>query len=165
MRQHGSVGLTARWTSVALAVIALSGTSACGGASPAATSASVTYSCCRASDANTVYRPGEVLRVHWIVHYPAGMARTARPGPRSTTLTARLLGPFGTVQTLKSGGRAPSASVARPLQVPSSGRAGSPVSQLRIPASAAHGLYNLETSVRDSSGDVVSSGSVVRIRT
>jgi len=128
---------------------------------------SYTYECCRDSVVNTVYRPGEILRLQWI-RVASASGQVGRTSPATFTLRASLSGPFSSVATLKTSSVSSSAQLgstgitAAPLKV--SGRiALSPVSLIRIPLTAGSGYFNL--SFRESSGAwSMGSATIIRVK-
>jgi hypothetical protein len=127
---------------------------------------SYTFECCRAPVVNTVYRPGEVLRLQWV--RVAQAPGPAGPTPRAMlTLRASLSGPFSNVATLKTASVSSSSQLgsigitAVPLKVSNRLPSG-PVSLIRIPSTARSGYFNL--SFRVSSGAwSVSSATIIRV--
>jgi hypothetical protein len=110
--------------------------------------AQVTYSCCEAVDVDTPYQPGQTLTIHWTVNRADEPDATRIP----VELTARLTGPFATVEALKAvtddSQTAPglitfAAAAVRPSGLPDE----QPVSTIAIGSTAAPGYYNLRTSV------------------
>jgi len=125
-------------------------------------------SCCASTDIDTVRHPGEVMRVHWLVM--DGLGQDVE-GPvvvdAPTTLKARLSGPYADVRQLKSrviGAVAPEAAYEAPQITLEPGAAGvdRPVSEIRLPANAAPGFYELDTAV-STQGATFSGGSVVQV--
>jgi hypothetical protein len=137
---------------------------------PAATKASpisYTYECCRDSGVDTVYRPGEILRLQWI-RVAQASGQSGLTSHATFTLHASLSGPFSSVAMLKTTSASSSAPLgstgitAAPLEV--SGKiASSPVSLIRIPLTAGSGYFNL--SFRESSGAwSVGSATIIRVK-
>jgi hypothetical protein len=128
---------------------------------------SYTYECCKDSVVNTVYRPGEILRLQWTrVAQVSGEV-----GPTSHamfTLRASLSGPFSSVATLKttsaSSSTQPGSTGISAAALKVSGRiASSPVSLIRIPLTAGSGYFNL--SFRVSSGAwSVGGATIIRVK-
>jgi hypothetical protein len=118
-----------------------------------ASATSTTYTCCEANDVDRAYHPGETLTIHWIVTSPTG---AAAPSP-GVELTARLTGPYQTVDKLKAAtpdtrhvdGKA---TFTAPPVHPSGKPDEQPVSTIAIGADAEPGYYNLEFSVATSGG-------------
>ncbi len=128
---------------------------------------SYTYECCRASMVNTVYHPGEILRLRWI-RVAQAPGQTGQTSHATLELRVSLSGPFDNVAILKaisvaSNSQSGSAGiVALPLRVPN-WVAVNPVSIIRIPRTATSGYFNL--SFRASTGEFsVSGASVVRVQ-
>ncbi|MBB4751376.1 hypothetical protein [Actinoplanes lobatus] len=125
--------------------------------------AQVTYSCCSAEDVDTLYRPGQTMSVHWMVEAPNGPATDAPP----VELTARLSGPYATVEELKAAEgdlRNPAGDVtftAPPIR-PTGTPGEQPVSSIPISADARPGYYYLITSENQGGGSV-SGGSIIRV--
>ena len=125
--------------------------------------ATYTYACCDFQFVNTVYRPGEILRLHWTrVLDQAGL------NPKVTmTLTAKLSGPFSTVESLK---RSSVGSHQKPQPVEAAAAtiqlinrvAAHPVSLIQIPTNAGVGYYNLfiDTITKDLS---VGGATIIRV--
>ena len=123
------------------------------------------YSCCSAALVATVYHPGEVMAIHWtrIVLPPANF------GHGVLLLSARLVGPFASVEELKSTiTSSPSSrqavNVASTVTRVSNTVAANLVTRVAIPSTAAPGYYNLTVKVGSSPQSVVTSaGTIVRV--
>ncbi|MBM0235877.1 hypothetical protein JNW88_00040 [Micromonospora sp. ATA32] len=122
----------------------------------------VTYTCCEAGDVDRLYQPGQTLTVHWTVESPDPGAT-----PPQVELTARLTGPFATIDDLKaaaedthavSGLATFAAAPVRPSGTPDE----RPVSTIVIGPEAKPGYYNLITSVIGDD-DTASGASIVRV--
>ncbi|MGB2568835.1 hypothetical protein ACPFP2_10340 [Micromonospora citrea] len=124
----------------------------------------VAATCCEARYVNRSYQPGETLTVHWSV------GPSDEPGaiPPQVQLTARLTGPFATVDDLKAatgdtrsvpGLVTFAAAPIRPAGSPDE----PPVSTIVIGPDARPGFYNLVTSVGGDDSGASDRASVVRI--
>lgn len=147
-----------------LACLVVPLTAACGPEPSGPVRAAPTYTCCAARDVGTLYQPGQILTVHWIVESPD------EPGaiPPQVELAARLTGPFATVDDLKaatedtqtvSGRVTFSAAPVRPSGEPDE----RPVSTIVIGPEAEPGYYNLVTSVIGDDNTASGGGSIVRV--
>ncbi|BEL09466.1 hypothetical protein Q0Z83_076570 [Actinoplanes sichuanensis] len=123
----------------------------------------VTYTCCSAEDVDRPYRPGQTLLVHWTAESPAAPV-TDSP---QVELTARLTGPYATVDELKTaiGERGDDAGKvtfeAQPLR-PTGTPGEQPVSSIPISSDARPGFYNL-TTAENQAGRTASGGSIIRV--
>jgi hypothetical protein len=112
--------------------------------------ATYSFTCCKATDVNTVRHPGETFVLHWIS--TPGSPSPARPV--SLTLSASISGPFGTARALKKalGSRGtektPSLEVlnAKPIH-PTTWNDRPLLTEIPIPRNAPAGLYNLKFTV------------------
>jgi hypothetical protein len=123
----------------------------------------VRYTCCGATDVEKLYEPGETLTVQWTVKAPDGPV----VAPPQVELTARLTGPYDTVDKLKTseadtkaaaGDVAFAAAPIRPAGTPDE----RPVSKMVISPAAEPGYYNLITSVRQDHS-TSSGASIIRV--
>ena len=150
---------------IALSIISRSSGIASPASSGESNVATYTYSCCSASLVDTTYHPGEVMDVRWIrsVDSPATSPRVI------ILLSARLSGPFASVEGLKSSMTASphalrAVDVASLVRRVSNTSGASPVTRLRIPATASPGYYNLSFTIGSSPRSVVmSAASIVRV--
>lgn len=131
---------------------------ACSAPSTPVENRQTTYTCCKATDADTPYQPGQTMRLHWIVEAPDEPVRNYPP----VQLAARLTGPYTDAEAAKganwnAASTPPGAAAyaAAPLQ-PAGTPDEKPVSQIHIPADAKPGLYNLHFSI--SQGDATVTG-------
>jgi hypothetical protein len=147
-----------------VACLALAGLVGCGTRpSTPASAAPKTYTCCEAKDVDRTYQPGETLALHWIVNSPNGPAA----GSPGVELTARLTGPYQSVEDLKAatpdtrdaGG---AVTFAAPPVHPSGAPDEQPVSTIAIGADARSGYYNLMFSAAQNGG-AAGGSSVVRV--
>lgn len=125
--------------------------------------ATFTYGCCSDADVAQVVRPGDVLRLHWIVS-AGGPPSSPSASPLPVTLSASLSGSYADVAGLKSsvGDSVPAPTyTAGPVQTTNQA-GGAPVSTIAIPPDAAPGLYDLK-SVVESSGATLTGDSIIRI--
>ncbi|WP_232233926.1 hypothetical protein [Micromonospora chokoriensis] len=132
-------------------------TSGCGlGQSTTADGTSTTYTCCDATDVDTVYQPGQKLILHWIVT-PGTAPASKSP---QVELTARLTGPYADPSELKSattGKAAPAAGQATfqaPPVRPSGAADERPSSVIPIAEDALPGYYHLTFAIREGGGSV-----------
>lgn len=141
----------------------LSVVTACSAASSGETvkrSAIFSYTCCRSSDVDTVYRPGDTVTIHWIA--------TSDPSQRSTSahpvvLTASLTGAFGNAQAAKHSATNVVAQTRRAEPIRTTDQVGGiPVSKIALPKDAAPGLYDLRTVMTTGGGSVTGAG-IIRI--
>jgi hypothetical protein len=122
-----------------------------------------TYTCCKAKDIDTPYRPGDILTIHWIANSSNGPAASS-PG---VELTARLTGPYQTVDELKAATpdtRHADGEVTftAPPVHPSGTPDEQPVSIIVIGTDAKPGYYNLVFSVAQNGG-TSGGASIVRV--
>ena len=149
---------------IALSVVARSGAGspATSGESNVAT---YTYSCCSSILVNTVYHPGGVVVLRW----RRVVAPPGANGHGDYLLSARLIGPFSSVEELKTTiAASPHARAALNLASPvlrvANTSGASPVTRLRIPMTASPGYYNLSITIGSSPRSVVmSAASIVRV--
>ena len=127
--------------------------------------ATYAYTCCSAALVDTVYDPGEVIAIHWtrVVLPPAVY------GHGVLLLSARLLGPFASVEELKSTiTSSPSSrqavNVASSVKRVANTAYANPVTQVAIPSTATPGYYNLTVRMGSSPKSVVmGAGTIVRV--
>ncbi|MBM7494263.1 hypothetical protein JOD64_005485 [Micromonospora luteifusca] len=140
-------------------------TSGCGlGQFTTAEGTSTTYTCCDATDVDTVYQPGQNIILQWIV-----MPGTA-PAAKSpqVELTARLTGPYADPSELKNAttGKVRPASKEATFQAPPVRPSGAaderPSSVIPIAEDALPGYYNLIFAIREGDGSV-SGASIVLV--
>ncbi len=119
-----------------------------------------TYTCCEDLDVDKPYHPGHSLTVRWTVESPD------EPGSTSpqVELAARLTGPYGTVDDLKTASTVPGlvtfeAAPVRPVGTPGE----RPVSTIAIGADAEPGFYELTTSVIGDGNTTTSGSSIVQV--
>ena len=117
------------------------------------------YSCCIASDVDTIYSPNSTLSLHWKVTKTTVQA-PARPG--ATSLHAVLYGPFETVEELKLTPHA-GAGLKAPTLHPDVKAGSAATSEIAIPERAEPGYYDLSFTV-DSSDFSTSGDTVVRVQ-
>jgi hypothetical protein len=130
---------------------------------PTVQSATFTYTCCTQEDVSQVVHPGGVVLIHWIV---AAGPPSQSTSPVPVTLSASLAGSYADPASLKhsvvSHHAPPAAWTATPLQT-TDREGGAPVSVIRIPADAAPGWYELDTTV-GSAGATMTGGSIIQIQ-
>ncbi|GAB1643775.1 hypothetical protein [Krasilnikovia sp. MM14-A1259] len=148
-------------TAVALLAACDPGTSDKAG--DAVTPARVTYTCCSAKDVDPPYRPGQTMSVHWKAAPPDGPSA----GAPQVELTARLTGPYASVDGLKAAtedlqGAAGDVTFTAPAIRPSGTPGEQPVSTILIDADARPGYYDLITSVKQG-GTSNSGASVIQV--
>jgi len=124
------------------------------GAAPA----QLTYTCCSATDVDTLYHPGQTMSVHWMVEGPA-------TGSPQVELTASLTGPYPTADELKADDSGTAAGkvtfTAAPVR-PAGTPGEHPVSTIAIGSDARPGYYNLTTSMKQG-GATDGGASIVRV--
>ncbi|NED51523.1 hypothetical protein G3I24_11490 [Micromonospora aurantiaca] len=124
-----------------------------GGAPPA-------YTCCQDLDVDRPYQPGQTLTVQWTVESPD------EPGSTSpqVELTARLTGPYGTVDDLKAASAAPGLVTFTATPVRPTGTPGErPASTIAIGPAAKPGFYDLVTSVIGDGNTTASGSSIIQV--
>ncbi len=127
--------------------------------------ATFNYECCSALLVNTVYHPGDVLKLRWIRLTNAPTTR--KPTGVTIVLSASISGPFASVASLKSAFARSHPKFgevnSKATNIRISNRTfAKPVSSIRIPAKAGKGYYELTTSV--AGGPVTQTGgSIIRI--
>jgi hypothetical protein len=127
--------------------------------------ATYTYTCCSGALVDTVYHPGEVMVVHWI----RSVMSPATSGRGIIVLSARLSGPFASVEELKSTIAASPAAREKVNVVSSVTRVSNvsgarPATSLPIPQTATPGYYNVFITIGSSPVSVVeTASSIVRI--
>ena len=149
---------------IALSIVARSGAGspATSGESNVAT---YTYSCCSAILVDTIYHPGGVVVLRW----RRDVVPPGATGRGDYLLSARLVGPFSSVEELKTTiAASPNAHAALNLVSPvlrvSNTSGASPATRLRIPVTASPGYYNLSFTIGSSPRSVVmSAASIVRV--
>lgn len=126
-----------------------------------------TYTCCEAESLREEYVAGETVTLRWMVDAPTGPAATAAS---DVELGASLTGPYGDVEALKAlvgpeaSGSPPEGIVtysAEPLH-PTGAEIEAPVSLIPLPPTALPGIYDLEISIVEPNGSVITR-SVVRV--
>jgi hypothetical protein len=115
------------------------------------------YTCCSSQDVNTVYHPGETLRLHWI----ATRVMTTNPNPTRVTLTAQLNGPFVDEAHLKGNPTGGTTLLAPPIEATTT-VGESHTSTISLPATLVPGYYNL-TSATSVPSFHASGASIVRV--
>ena len=149
---------------VALSIVAHSSSGPTPGAEGRVT-ATYGYSCCSAALVDTVYHPGEVMAIHWTrVVLPPAMY-----GHGVLLLSARLVGPFASVEELKatitsSPSSRQAVNVASSVTRVRNTVAANPVTRVAIPSTAAAGYYNLTVTMGSSPRNIVTgAGTIVRV--
>ncbi|MEU7794234.1 hypothetical protein AB0B11_12465 [Micromonospora tulbaghiae] len=133
------------------------------GAEPSGTVAEVpppAYTCCQDLDVDRPYQPGQTLTVQWTVESPD------EPGSTSpqVELTARLTGPYGTVDDLKAASAAPGLVTFTATPVRPTGNPGErPASTIAIGPAAKPGFYDLVTSVIGDGNTTASGSSIIQV--
>ena len=158
-------GVLAVGAAVALSIVARSSSPGSASGSQGRSTATYGYSCCSTAFVDTLYHPGEVMAIHWIrVVLPPAVY-----GHGVLLLSARLVGPFASVEELKSTiALSPSSrqavNVASSVTRVSNTVAASPVTRVAIPSTAAPGYYNLTVTMGSSPKNVVTgAGMIVRV--
>lgn len=112
--------------------------------------ATYSFTCCKATDVNTVRHLGETLILHWIS--TPGSPSAAHPV--SLTLSASLSGPFGTARALKKTlgsrgtGKTPSLEVLNAKPIHTTTWNDRPLlTAIPVPSNAPAGLYDLRFTV------------------
>jgi hypothetical protein len=104
------------------------------------------YTCCTASTVHRVYRPGEIVTLHWM-RSTGGQGRDKA----AETLKARLDGPFRRVTQAKASGALGTVqATGQPIQV--APKTAAPVSHIGIPDDAKPGLYKVTTTDVEGAG-------------
>ncbi|MFI5034851.1 MAG: hypothetical protein ACHQFZ_01425 [Acidimicrobiales bacterium] len=116
---------------------------------PPKATAIYTYNCCGGGLGTHPYHPGQLLAVKWI---RLGGHKSRKPA-KAVTLAVTATGPFASVAAAtsaltKSPPKLGRVNFAAPSLHLTDKEAANPVSQLRIPASAAPGLYGLTIRVK-----------------
>ena len=136
------------WIATVSAILAANLALLCTVASPAGSASAskeiYAYSCCNGGFGSNAYHPGQVIKVGWI----RTASHSSHAPSKTIVLTASASGPFSSITILKkamtksppSYGR--TSFAAAPIHL-SDQKAASPVSILRVPATAKAGFYEL----------------------
>lgn len=118
----------------------------------------VTFTCCRSTDVDRAYHPGETIRIHWIANFqPHGSTGEAVP----ITLIARVVGSFPSAGQMKHNLNVRGAGIASgPIHVTEQSLGRNPISVIRLPRNISPGVYDLVTTITDGGGVVSGAASV-----
>jgi hypothetical protein len=149
---------------VAMAAMVSIAAALSGCSSPVRTFRTYEYQCCSASDVEMIYSPGQIVALHWAPHR---VTTESLHMPSAPTISAKLYGPYASVNSLKG---SVTASPGKPLAIakvlhPSVTAAQTSLSsELLIPADAAPGYYSVVTTTTSSSGNSAGGASVIQVK-